>query len=101
MITRIRDVRRARGMTLDEVARRCVPPTTPQTIGRLETGARTVSLPWLNRIAEALSVQAEDLVRRTECTELKVTAIVGATGAVAPKTGALVVPPNISDHQIG
>ena len=35
MITRIREVRRARGMTLDDVARACVPPTTPQTIGRL------------------------------------------------------------------
>ena len=38
MITRIREVRRARGMTLDDVARACAPPTTPQTIGRLETG---------------------------------------------------------------
>ena len=43
MITRIREVRRARDMTLDDVARACVPPTTPQTIGRLETGIRTVS----------------------------------------------------------
>jgi transcriptional regulator with XRE-family HTH domain len=42
MITRIREVRRARGMTLDDVARRCTPATTPQTIGRLETGTRTV-----------------------------------------------------------
>ena len=54
MITRIREVRRARGMTLDDVARACVPPTTPQTIGRLETGTRTVSVGWLNRIAKAL-----------------------------------------------
>ena len=44
MITRIREVRRARGMTLDDVAKACVPPTTPQTIGRLETGTRTVSV---------------------------------------------------------
>ena len=41
MFTRIREVRRARKMTLDDVARACVPPTTPQTIGRLETGTRT------------------------------------------------------------
>ena len=54
MITRIREVRRARGMTLDDVARACQPPTTPQTIGRLETGTRTVSVGWLNRIADAL-----------------------------------------------
>jgi len=43
-------------MTLDDVARRCDPPTTPQTIGRLETGTRTVSVGWLNRIAKALGV---------------------------------------------
>jgi len=54
MITRIREVRRARGMTLDDVAKRCAPPTTAQTIGRLETGTRTVSVGWLNRIASAL-----------------------------------------------
>ena len=49
-------------MTLDDVARRCEPRTTPQTIGRLETGTRTVSVGWLNRIAKALGVDAEDLV---------------------------------------
>ena len=46
MITRIREVRRARGMTLDDVARRCEPPTTAQPIGRLDTGTRTVSVGW-------------------------------------------------------
>lgn len=44
MITRIRDVRKAKDMTLAEVAAACVPPTTAQTIGRLETGTRTVSV---------------------------------------------------------
>ena len=54
MKTRIREVRRARKMTLDDVARACEPSTTAQTIGRLETGTRTVSVGWLNRIAAAL-----------------------------------------------
>ena len=53
MITRIREVRRARGLTLDEVARRCVPSTTAQTIGRLETGTRTVSVGW-QTVSEAV-----------------------------------------------
>ena len=44
MITRIREVRRAKGLTLLDVAERCAPPTTAQTIGRLETGTRTVEL---------------------------------------------------------
>src|SRR4051812_39565742 len=48
MITCIREIRRARGLTLLDIAERCVPPTTAQTIGRLEMGTRTVSLGWLN-----------------------------------------------------
>ena len=63
MITAIREVRKAKKLTLAEVGERCVPPTTAQTIGRLETGTRTVSVGWLNRIAKALGVEAADLVR--------------------------------------
>ena len=100
MITRIREVRRARGMTLDDVARRCDPPTTPQTIGRLETGTRTVSVGWLNRIAEALGVEAQDLVEGGEPAELKVAAILGPGGAAAPRKTAIVVPPHVADGQV-
>src|SRR3954447_19394548 len=100
MITRIREVRRARGMTLDDVARRCEPPTTAQTIGRLETGTRTVSVGWLNRIARALGVEAQDLVEGGEAAELKVAAILGSGGAMAPRKTAIVVPPRVDDKQI-
>ena len=100
MITRIREVRRARGMTLDDVARRCDPPTTPQTIGRLETGTRTVSVGWLNRIARALGVEAQDLVEGEASAELKVAAVLGPGGAIAPRRAAIVVPPRIGEDQI-
>lgn len=100
MITRIREVRRARGMTLDEVAKACVPPTTPQTIGRLETGTRTVSVGWLNRIASALRVDAADLVDYPDHGELPVIAVLGANGASAPKKQALVVPPRPAGSQV-
>jgi transcriptional regulator with XRE-family HTH domain len=101
MITRIRDVRRARGLTLDDVAQRCEPPTTPQTIGRLETGARTVSVGWLNRIARALAVDAQDLVGTDEApVELKVAAVIGASGAAAPRKSAIVIPPRVMDGQV-
>jgi transcriptional regulator with XRE-family HTH domain len=94
VITKIREVRRARGMTLDDVARACEPPTTPQTIGRLETGTRTVSVGWLNRIANALGVDAADLVESGgEKMDVPVAAIVGASGANAPRRTAIVVPP--------
>ncbi len=66
MITAIREVRRAKGLTLEEVAARCEPPTTAQTIGRLEMGTRTVSVGWLNRIAAALGVDSADLVKLPE-----------------------------------
>ncbi len=100
MITRIREVRRARGMTLDDVARACAPPTTPQTIGRLETGTRTVSIGWLNRIAAALGVDASDLVEHGERADLGVVAILGANGASAPRRSALVVPPRPQAGQV-
>lgn len=87
-------------MTLDDVARQCEPPTTPQTIGRLETGTRTVSVGWLNRIAKALGVEAQDLVQGGEAAELKVAAVLGPGGAVAPRRAAIVVPPRIDEGQI-
>jgi transcriptional regulator with XRE-family HTH domain len=100
MITRIREVRRARGLTLDDVAKRCVPPTTAQTIGRLETGTRTVSVGWLNRIARALGVEAQDLVEAGEAAELKVAAVLGPGGAIATRRAAIVVPPRVDEGQI-
>ena len=100
MITRIREVRRARGMTLDDVAKRCDPPTTAQTIGRLETGTRTVSVGWLNRIAKALGVEAQDLVEGGEGAELKVASLLGPGGATAPRKAAIVVPPRVEEGQI-
>lgn len=93
MITAIREVRRAHGMTLDDVARACVPPTTAQTIGRLECGTRTVSVAWLNRIAAALDVTAADLVKLPDRAELPVAAQLDAGGATAPRQPATVMPP--------
>jgi transcriptional regulator with XRE-family HTH domain len=63
VINRIRDIRKQKGLTLADVAERCSPQTTAQTIGRLETGMRQLSLGWMNRIAAALEVDPELLVR--------------------------------------
>jgi hypothetical protein len=100
MITAIRDVRRSRGLTLDEVAQRCDPPTTAQTIGRLETGTRTVSVAWLNRIAAALEVDAADLVTLPDRAVLPVAAHVDAGGAHAPRRPATVLPPMVGSGQV-
>src|SRR5580765_5071293 len=93
MITRLREVRRARRMTLQDVADRCAPPTTPQTIGRLGTGTRTVSVGWLNRIARALDVDAADLVTLPEREDIPVAATLGHDGARAPRREGVVIPP--------
>lgn len=93
MITAIREVRRAKGLTLDEVARRCAPPTTAQTIGRLETGTRTVSVSWLNRIARALGVDAADLVKLPGQVDVPIAAILDGNGVHAPGKPASITPP--------
>ena len=93
MITRIREVRRARGMTLLDVAEACSPPTTAQTIGRLETGTRTVSVNWLNRIAAALGVAAGDLVQLPGHADLPIIAELSHDAAIAPRRDAVATPP--------
>lgn len=93
MRTCIREVRRAKGMTLQDVADRCTPPTTAQTIGRLETGTRTVSIGWLNRIAAALGVEAAELVRVPEQAVLDIVALLGPDGAAAPRQTQIAVLP--------
>lgn len=93
MITRIREVRRAKKMTLQDVANHCDPPTTPQTIGRLETGTRTVSVGWLNRIAKALGVEAGDLVQLPDRADVPIAATLDHDGAHAPRREGVVVPP--------
>ena len=84
MINRIRDVRRAKRMTLADVAARCDPPTTPQTVGRLETGMRNLSLDWMNKIAAALGVEPRLLLRSdTDDSSPKLVARFGESGAEA------------------
>lgn len=63
MINRIREIRKSKGITLADLALACDPPTTAQTIGRLETGMRNLSLKWMERIGRALEVDPELLVR--------------------------------------
>jgi transcriptional regulator with XRE-family HTH domain len=83
MINRIRDIRRQKGMTLADVASRCTPPTTAQTIGRLETGMRSLSLVWMNRIGAALGVEPQLLVKADEESPARLVARIGAQGAEA------------------
>ncbi len=83
MINRIRDIRREKAMTLADLAEACDPPTTPQTIGRLETGMRNLSIRWMDRIAGALGVDPEMLVRSERSARAQIVAQLTASGADA------------------
>ncbi|MEO6154084.1 MAG: helix-turn-helix transcriptional regulator [Croceibacterium sp.] len=81
MINRIRDIRKQKNMTLAEVAAACSPATTAQTIGRLETGMRNLSLGWMNKIGKALGVDPELLVRGDASAQPQVIARLSDAGA--------------------
>jgi transcriptional regulator with XRE-family HTH domain len=92
MLNRIRDIRKAKGLTLADLAEACVPPTTAQTIGRLETGTRQLSLTWMNRIAAALDVEPASLMRAETDTPALIVAELAASGAqslTAPREALL------------
>lgn len=101
MQSRIRDVRRAKGLTLADVAARCKPATTAQTIGRLETGMRVLSLIWINRIANALGVDSSDLVALPDQHYLPVAAVLEEGGTFAPTKEERIMVPNIGGTMIG
>ena len=101
MITRIREVRKAKGLTLEQVGALCDPPTTAQTIGRLETGTRTVSIKWLNRIALALGVASAELVALPGQSEVPVAALLGPDGARAPTRPLTFPSPIATDGMVG
>ena len=96
MKTRIREMRRQRGMTLQQLAESIRPePTTPQTIGRLETGVRTVSLDWLARIAEALDCHISDLLEIPERADIPLIGTVGTQGVVSQAdSGSIEISPS-------
>jgi transcriptional regulator with XRE-family HTH domain len=58
---RLRDLRTQRGLTLEEVATRA--DIDVSTLSRLESGKRRLALDHLPRLAAALSVSTDDLLR--------------------------------------
>jgi transcriptional regulator with XRE-family HTH domain len=96
MMNRLREVRKARGLTLADVAARCTPPTTAVTIGRLETGTRQLTLPWMQRLATALDVDPRQLLAQESESHVPVAALLASDGAqalAAPLSLAVPFPP--------
>lgn len=93
-MNRIRDIRKARGLTLADLAAACSPPTTAQTIGRLETGMRQLSLGWMNKIAAALGVEPASLMRAETTAPAQIVAELGASGPEALTHPREALPPS-------
>lgn len=93
MINRIRDIRKDKGWTLADLAAACDPPTTAQTIGRLETGMRNLSIKWMDRIGTALGVDPETLVRSDNADHPQIVATLGARGVDALAQPRDAIPP--------
>ncbi|HRK18867.1 MAG TPA: helix-turn-helix transcriptional regulator [Hyphomicrobiaceae bacterium] len=82
MKTRIREVRKTRGLTLQQLAEKV--GTTAQTIQRLETGNMTISLVWLEKISHALDLSISDLLAGDSSQRIEVVGMLGADGRVLP-----------------
>lgn len=93
MQNRLRDIRKARGLTLADIAARCDPPTTAVTIGRLETGTRQLSVAWIERLARALDVDPKALLAQNSDPAVAVAAALEADGAVALSSPMALHPP--------
>ncbi len=86
METRIREYRKMRRMTLQELADRI--GTTPQTVQRLETANMTVSTDWLERFANVFGVHPADLIRGGRTREIPMLGALG-NGAVLRSVNGL------------
>jgi transcriptional regulator with XRE-family HTH domain len=67
---RLRDLRTQRGLTLEEVAGRA--NIDVSTLSRLESGKRRLALDHLPRLASALSVSTDELLRAPEADDPRV-----------------------------
>ncbi len=87
---RIREIRKAKGLTLQEVANRIKPnSTTAQTIGRLETGMRTLTIDWIEKIAAALEIDAAELFAFPNAGDVIINGAVNASGTVVDQEEGL------------
>lgn len=61
IITKLRELRRARGLTVDTLAKRI--GENSQKVGRIERGATNLTFDYLMRVSKALETPIEDFLR--------------------------------------
>jgi transcriptional regulator with XRE-family HTH domain len=93
MRNRLRELRKAKGLTLADVAARSTPPTTAVTIGRLETGTRQLTVPWMDKLAKALDVEPRQLIAQESDATIPVAAQLSTEGAEALSAPLQLSPP--------
>lgn len=101
MISRLREIRKSKGLTLADVAARCVPSTTAVTIGRLETGTRQLTVPWIEKLAAALEIEPRQLIAQESDSTIPVAAQLTADGAQALTAPLSIHPPAPAPGAIG
>jgi transcriptional regulator with XRE-family HTH domain len=67
----IKRLRLARGWSQEELAKRCSPRTVYQQIDKLESGERRLTLDWAERIANALGMDALELIANGDADRLE------------------------------
>lgn len=85
MQTRIRELRKRRSLTLQQLAD--LVGTTPQTVQRLETANMTVSMEWLSRFADAFGVRASDLIADDRNRNIPLLGRIGRDGTLHARPG--------------
>jgi len=85
MQTRIRELRKRRSLTLQQLAD--LVGTTPQTVQRLETANMTVSVEWLGRFADAFGVRLSDLIADERSRDIPLLGRIGRDGAMRARGG--------------
>lgn len=83
MQTRIRELRKRRSLTLQQLAD--LIGTTPQTVQRLETANMTVSMEWLSRFADAFGVRASDLIADDQSRNIPLLGRIGRDGTMSTR----------------
>jgi phage repressor protein C with HTH and peptisase S24 domain len=79
---RIAELRQARGLSQEELAKRA--GTTNQQVGRLEVGARRLTVEWMNRLAKSLGVAPAELLVSGVKRMIPIVGHVGAGAEVIP-----------------
>lgn len=61
-MNKIKDLRDARGWSMQRLADACSPPTTASQINKLEKGRIRLTVEWMQRLADALECHPADLL---------------------------------------